>query len=116
MPQHNHAHPTRRRSPRRSKPLPEPALQDVVQLFQAMADLSRAKIIYALTDGEWSVNELAEHVGVSATAVSHHLRRLRDAHLVNFHRHGNQVHYSIEDVHVAALFEEALNHIEHAQH
>lgn len=110
---HSHKYGSSRR--RNPPALPEPVMQAAVQLFQALADLTRAKIVVALTNGEWSVNDLAAHVGASPTSVSHHLRRLRDARLVNYHRHGNQVLYSIEDVHVAALFEEALNHIDHAQ-
>jgi DNA-binding transcriptional ArsR family regulator len=45
--------------------------------------------------------------------VSHHLRRLRDAGLVEYHRHGNQIFYSIEDTHIAAILEEAQHHTEH---
>ena len=111
---HPHAHASGRAWRGSGQALAEPVMQDVVRLFQALSDLTRAKIIYALTTGEWNVNDLAAHVGVSPTAASHHLRRLRDARLVNFHRHGNQVLYSIEDAHVAALFNEALNHIDHA--
>ena len=111
---HPHAQTTNGAWHGRVQSLPDPVMQDVVRLFQALSDFTRARIIYALTTGEWNVNDLAAHVGVSPTAASHHPRRLRDARLVSFHRHGNQVLYSIEDAHVAALFEEAVNHIDHA--
>ncbi len=87
----------------------------LVRIFQALSDLTRAKVIFALTHGERSVNEIAALAGASPSSVSHHLRRLRDAGLVEYHRHGNQVFYSIEDVHIAAILEEAQHHTEHAQ-
>ena len=57
------------------------------------------------------MNELSEHVAVSASAVSHHLAKLRAIHLVRTRRDGNQVFYSIDDSHVSALFREALYHL-----
>jgi len=94
--------------------LNEQDMLNVIKIFQALSDLTRARVIYALTQGERSVNDLAVAVSASPSDVSHHLRRLRDAGLVTFHRHGNQVFYSIEDAHIAAILEEALNHIDHA--
>ena len=90
-------------------------MMGLTQIFQALSDLTRAKVIYALTQGERNVNDLALLVGASPSAVSHHLRRLRDTGLVTYHRHGNQVFYSIEDIHVAAILDEARNHIDHAR-
>jgi DNA-binding transcriptional ArsR family regulator len=90
-------------------------LLNVIRIFQALSDLTRVKVIFALTHGERSVNEIAVMVGASPSSVSHHLRRLRDAGLVEFHRHGNQIFYSIEDVHIAAILEEAQHHTDHTQ-
>ena len=59
----------------------EPDLLNVIQIFQALSDLTRAKVIFALTQGERSVNEIAVIAGASPSSVSHHLRRLRDAGL-----------------------------------
>jgi DNA-binding transcriptional ArsR family regulator len=91
----------------------EPDMLNVIRIFQALSDLTRAKVIFALTQGERSVNEIAVVVGASPSSVSHHLRRLRDAGLVEYHRHGNQIFYSIEDIHIAAILEEAQHHTEH---
>ena len=93
----------------------DPEMQTVIRIFQALSDLTRARVIFALTQGERSVNEIATIVGASPSSVSHHLRRLRDAGLVEYHRHGNQIFYSIEDIHIAAILEEAQHHTEHAQ-
>ena len=100
---------------RPSEFLDDPNMMGLIQIFQALSDLTRAKVIYALTQGERNVNDLALLVGASPSAVSHHLRRLRDTGLVTYHRHGNQVFYSIEDIHIAAILEEARNHIDHAR-
>lgn len=97
------------------KGLPVDVLNEVVTTFQALSDPTRAQLIYLLTSREYSVNELSEQVAVSASAVSHHLARLRAIRLVRTRRDGNQVFYSIDDAHVAALFQEALYHLDHVR-
>lgn len=106
---HQHLHSHELRLPN------DPEMLNVIRIFQALSDLTRAKVIFALTQGERSVNEIAAIVGASASTVSHHLRRLRDAGLVEYHRHGNQIFYSIEDVHIASILEEAQHHSDHAR-
>ncbi len=91
---------------------PELALL-VAQVFQALADPTRARIVYALTRGEQSVGELAQIAGVSPSATSHHLKGLRDLRIVKFRRQGNRLYYSVDDAHVGALFAEALHHLAH---
>jgi DNA-binding transcriptional ArsR family regulator len=83
------------------------------ETFAALADPSRAQIVAALLERELAVSELAEVVGLTQSATSHHLRVLRDRQLVRYHRHGHQVYYSIDDVHVGAMFVEAFRHIRH---
>ena len=83
--------------------------------FSALADPTRALLAFALTRRELSVNALAELAGVSASAVSHHLARLRGIRLVRARRAGNQVFYSVGDAHVATLFREALCHQDHVR-
>lgn len=112
---HSHAHSHAHTADPAVEPLPPENIIELVQIFQALSDLTRVKVVVALTDDERSVNDLADLVGASPSAVSHHLRRLKDAGLVTFHRHGNQVFYSIEDVHIAAILREASNHIDHAR-
>lgn len=95
--------------------LPEDVLTDVVAIFKVLSDSTRAQLVYLLTEKEYSVNELSESVAVSASAVSHHLARLRAIRLVRTRREGNQIFYSIDDSHVAALFREALYHLDHVR-
>lgn len=115
MPKSNSRHSHTHAADPDSAPLPPENIVELVQIFQALSDLTRVKVVVALTGDELSVNDLADLVGASPSAVSHHLRRLKDAGLVTFHRHGNQVFYSIEDMHIAAILREASNHIDHAR-
>ena len=59
----------------------------VAELFRALGDTSRVKILNALLQSEMNVGALAEVVGISESAVSHHLRNLRQLHLVRAHKH-----------------------------
>jgi DNA-binding transcriptional ArsR family regulator len=95
--------------------LPSDQAELLAQLFAALGDPTRARIIFALTHGEYSVNALAEMAGVSASVVSHHLARLRGIRLVRARRRGNQVFYCVDDAHVSGLYQEALNHLQHVR-
>ena len=95
--------------------LPTEILKAVVETFKSVSDPTRAQLVYLLTQREYNVNELAERVPVSASAVSHHLAKLRAVRLVRTRRDGNQIYYSIDDSHVAGLFREALAHLEHVR-
>ena len=93
----------------------EELLRLVVEAFQALADPTRAKILYALIRRPLCVRDLAIVVGVSESAVSHQLRLLRGWRLVKPRREGNVIYYSVDDHHVAALFREAEYHADHVR-
>ena len=95
--------------------LPADLLADVAETFKALSDPNRAQLVYLLTQHELSVNELSEQVSISASTVSHHLAKLRAIRLVRTRREGNQIFYSIDDHHVAALFQEVLFHLDHVR-
>ena len=97
----------------RAEALPEGHLQMIVETFQALADPTRARILYALAQRPMCVRDLAILVGVSASGVSHQLRLLRDRRLVKARRDGNTIYYQVDDHHVAALFKEADYHVDH---
>ena len=85
----------------------------MAELFRALGDASRVRIIAALAVGELNVGALAGAVGISESAVSHHLRGLRQMRLVRFRRDGRQVFYALDDDHVITLFRQGLDHVEH---
>ncbi len=99
----------------RAEALPEAHLQMIVETFQALADSTRARILYALIQRPMCVRDLAILVGVSASGVSHQLRFLRERRLVKPQRDGNTIYYQVDDHHVAILFKEADYHIDHVR-
>lgn len=85
----------------------------LAELFSALSDTSRIRLIALLMDGEMNVRTLAEGVGMTESAVSHQLRGLRQMHLVRARKSGRQVFYSIDDDHVSRLFALGLDHVQH---
>lgn len=73
----------------------------------------RVRLIAALLGGERSVMDLADEVGISESATSHHMRGLRLMQLVRARKEGRQVFYRLDDDHVAALFTQGLSHVQH---
>ncbi len=95
--------------------LPEAHLLLLVETFEALADLTRARILHTLMQRPMCVRDLAILVEVSESAVSHQLRFLRDRRLVKPRRAGNVIYYAVDDHHVAALFKEADYHVDHVR-
>ena len=91
--------------------LDEHSAAHVAELFRAFSDTSRVMILSALLDGEKNVGALAELVGVSESAVSHHMRGLRQMRLVTARRDGKEVYYRMDDPHIITLFKQGVAHI-----
>jgi ArsR family transcriptional regulator len=85
----------------------------VAELFGALSDTSRVRIISVLAEGERNVGSLAETVGISESAVSHQLRGLRQMRLVRPRKQGRQVYYCLDDEHIVDLFQRGLDHVLH---
>lgn len=95
--------------------LPADELRLLVETFQALADPTRARILYALMQQPLCVRDLAIVTGISESAVSHQLRLLRDRRLVSARRAGTVMTYTLDDQHVVALFQEAAYHADHVR-
>jgi ArsR family transcriptional regulator len=91
--------------------LDEHSAAHVAELFRAFSDTSRVRIMSALLDGEKNVGALAKLVGISESAVSHHMRGLRQLRLVVARRDGKEVYYKVEDEHIITLFQQGIRHI-----
>ncbi len=91
--------------------LDEHTAAHVAELFRSFSDTSRVRIMSALVDGEKNVNALAALVGISESAVSHHLRGLRQMGIVQARREGKEVYYRIDDEHIIALFQQGVKHV-----
>lgn len=87
----------------------------VAEMFTALGDPTRVRILYALRRGDLCVRDLALAIGVSESATSHQLRILRDRRLVRSRREGNVIYYAVDDAHLTALFREAEHHTAHVQ-
>ncbi len=85
----------------------------VAERMQVLSSASRVQILGRLKDGSCSVGELANAVGMEASAVSHQLRQLRHLGLVVGERRGKHVIYGLHDPHVAELLDQAVFHVEH---
>ena len=93
--------------------LDEHTAAHVAELFRAFSDTSRVRILSALTGSEMNVSALAKMAGISESAVSHHMRGLRQMRLVQARRDGKEVYYRIDDEHIIALFQQGVRHIQH---
>jgi DNA-binding transcriptional ArsR family regulator len=99
-----------------SDPLPildEHIAAHVAELFRAFSDTSRVRILSALTGSEMNVGALAKIAGISESAVSHHMRGLRQMRLVQARRDGKEVYYRIDDEHIIALFQQGVRHVQY---
>ncbi len=94
--------------------LPDDQAGLIVEVFRMLADATRVQALWALTNREMSVSELAEHVGKPAASVSQHLAKLRMARLVRTRREGTTIFYSLENDHVRQLVTDAVFNAEHA--
>lgn len=86
-------------------------LLDMAEIFKAFGDLTRTKIISALLETELCVCDISDIVGLSASAVSHQLRILRQTKLVKSRRQGKEVYYSLDDSHIAGIYKTVLEHL-----
>ena len=85
----------------------------LAETFKALSDPTRVRVVSLLAQAELCVCDLAAALGVSQSAMSHQLRTLRDLHLVRRRREGRQVFYTLDDDHVADLFQRGLEHVAH---
>ncbi len=69
----------------------------LADIFGALADQTRLRILYALCRGELCVCDMSKLLDMSGSAVSHQLRILRNQHLVRNRRDGRSVFYSLND-------------------
>lgn len=79
--------------------------EGVSRLFLALANDKRVQIIIHLLNGEESVGALADRIGLSQSALSQHLSKLRAQQLVATRRDGQVIYYSMKDDRVSELFE-----------
>ncbi len=90
----------------------EGVVLDSATVFKALSDPTRIKILHALSITELCVCDLAKMMGMSVSAISHHLRLLRALRIVKFRKEGKVVFYSLDDVHISALIKSCVEHVQ----
>ena len=86
-------------------------LYDLAELFKVFGDSTRIKILYALFESELCVCDIARLLGLTQSAISHQLRLLKSAKLVQYRREGKTVYYSLADAHVRSIVGQGMEHI-----
>ena len=75
-------------------------------LLRALSNEHRLLILcHLIADGELAVGELVERVGLSPSALSQHLARLREEGLVSFRRESQTLFYQVADPKAARILE-----------
>ena len=90
----------------------EDELYDLAELFHIFGDSTRIRILFTLLDREMIAGDIAEVLGMTASAVSHQLRILKASRLVGCRRQGKEVIYFLADDHVKKILSIGIEHLE----
>lgn len=91
--------------------LSEETTDKAARMFKALADPTRIKILYLLSQEECSVSHITEVLNMTQSAVSHQLGLLRNLRLVKFRREGTTLYYTYDDEHVIGVLNQVITHI-----
>ncbi|NYD90843.1 ArsR/SmtB family transcription factor [Sphingomonas melonis] len=83
----------------------------LAELFRLLGEPNRLRLVVACLDGQKSVGELTEEVGVSQSLVSQHLRLLRAGRLLKQTRQGRNVLYELPDCHIRTMLTNMMDHV-----
>jgi ArsR family transcriptional regulator len=95
----------------RAKMPPIEHLYDLSDLFKIFGDSTRIRILYALSESELCVCDIAQLLNMTQSAISHQLRLLKQNKLVRFRRDGKTVYYSLADDHVRTVINQGMDHV-----
>lgn len=88
-------------------------IHDVAEFFKVFGDGTRIKLLRLLLNQELCVGDIAQHLNMNQSAVSHQLRVLRQNDLVKYRKEGKTVFYSLDDEHIKIVLEQGMSHICH---
>ncbi len=89
----------------------EDVVLSLAELFKALGDPTRVKILSCLQTSDMCVGEIADKLGMSTSAISHQLRVLKAIKLVKGTKEGKEVRYSLDDDHVTLIMQCGLTHV-----
>ena len=79
-------------------------ISQTVDLFKIFSDYTRLRIIDLLVNNEVCVQDIADELEASQSAISHQLKLLRVKNVVKTRKQGKQVFYSLQDNHIKEMF------------
>lgn len=88
-------------------------IESSVNIFKALADMTRLNIVLSVFDCQKSVSTIAQELGMTQSAVSHQLQTLKLYDIVKNERKGKEVFYSLSDKHVKNILEQTITHSSH---
>lgn len=92
--------------------LPDRAVsQELAGFFKLFGDPTRISILWALSKAEMCVCDLCALLAMKQSAVSQHLKVLRQSRIVKFRRDGKVVYYSLDDDHIEGVLNLGMQHI-----
>jgi ArsR family transcriptional regulator len=84
---------------------------DLANLYKMFSDITRVRILWALSRSSMCVCDLAVLLSMTKSAISHQLKSLRLSNLVRYEKQGKIVYYFLADSHVQDIFEKGFEHI-----
>ena len=95
------------------KDLPEQSSVDSLsEIFRALSEPTRIKIIYLLSSEEMCVHDLTTLLDSSQSSISHHLKILKLNNLVKARRDGKSVYYSLANHDASGMLSRCLRNVE----
>lgn len=86
---------------------------EMASFYKVIGDKTRVRILYTLVNKECCVQEIADALNMTHSAISHQLAKLKDYRLVKSRRDGKEIYYSLDDDHVLKIFNLTLEHLRH---
>ena len=86
-------------------------LYQLADLFKVVGDPTRIRLLSVLSQQELCVQDIADALSMTQSAISHQLRILKQSALVKFRREGKTIYYSLADDHVATIMAQGLEHV-----
>jgi DNA-binding transcriptional ArsR family regulator len=87
-------------------------IQDVLNIFKALADETRLKIISKLTESDSiCVSDLSDNLRMDISRISHQLAKLKQLGFVSKERAGKNIYYSLDDTCIRSILKKAQDHV-----
>lgn len=95
----------------RSKLADADTINELANVYKALGNTTRIKILHCLLISELCVCDITEVLEMTTSAVSHQLKILKDLKLVKNRRDGKVIYYSLYDNHIEKLLIQSFEHI-----